>query len=52
MVNSVFLMLLRGLKGFIKFVFKLTQLPLSYPYYSCISKRAKTVNVTFKMKNE
>ncbi|ATF09781.1 Mobile element protein [Candidatus Enterovibrio altilux] len=25
---------------------------MSYPHYSCISKRAKTVNVTFKKKNK
>ncbi|ATF10409.1 Mobile element protein [Candidatus Enterovibrio altilux] len=41
---------MRGLQGFINSVFKLTQLPLSCPHYSCISKRAKMVNVTFKTK--
>ncbi|ATF09786.1 Mobile element protein [Candidatus Enterovibrio altilux] len=25
---------------------------MSYPYYSCISKHAKTVSVTFKTKNK
>ncbi|ATF09741.1 Mobile element protein [Candidatus Enterovibrio altilux] len=25
---------------------------MSYPYYSCISKLTKTVNVTFKKKNK
>ncbi len=41
---------LRGLQEFINSVFKLAQLPLSCPHYSCISKRAKTVNITFKPK--
>lgn len=42
----------RGLQGFIKSIFKLAQLPLSCPHYSCISKRAKTVNVAFKTKTK
>jgi hypothetical protein len=52
MVKRVFSMPLRGLQGFINSVFKLAQLPLSCPHYSCISKRAKTVNVTFKPKTK
>ena len=40
----------RELQGFIDSVFKRAQLPLSCPHYSCISKRAKTVNVSFKTK--
>ncbi|ATF08668.1 Mobile element protein [Candidatus Enterovibrio altilux] len=31
-------------------IFKLTQLPLLFPHYSCITKRAKIVNVASKMK--
>ncbi|ATF10522.1 Mobile element protein [Candidatus Enterovibrio altilux] len=27
-------------------------MPLSCPHYSCISKQAKTINVTFKTKNK
>ncbi len=50
MVKRVFAMPLRALQGFIDSVFKLAQLPLSCPHYSCISKRAKTVNVSFKTK--
>ncbi|ATF10416.1 Mobile element protein [Candidatus Enterovibrio altilux] len=48
MVKRVFSMSLRDLQGFSNSVFKFTQLSLSYPHYSCISKRAKTVNVAFK----
>ncbi|ATF08619.1 Mobile element protein [Candidatus Enterovibrio altilux] len=32
--------------------FKLAQLPLSCSYYSCINKRTKTVDATFKTKNK
>ncbi|ATF09474.1 Mobile element protein [Candidatus Enterovibrio altilux] len=39
------------LQGFINFIFKLVQLPLSCPHYSCMSKPDKTVNVTYKTKN-
>ncbi|ATF08570.1 Mobile element protein [Candidatus Enterovibrio altilux] len=31
--------------------FYFSSLPLPCPHYPCISKRAKTVNVTFKTKN-
>ncbi|ATF09578.1 Mobile element protein [Candidatus Enterovibrio altilux] len=43
---------LRNLPGFINPVFKFVQLPLSYPHYSCISKRTKTINVTLKTQNK
>ncbi|ATF08655.1 Mobile element protein [Candidatus Enterovibrio altilux] len=52
MVKCIFLIPLRGLQGLINFVFKFAQLPLPCPHYSCISKRVKTVNVTFKTKNK
>lgn len=52
MVKRVFSLPLRGLQGFINSIFKLAQLPLSCPHYSCISKRAKTVNVAFKTKTK
>ncbi|ATF10141.1 Mobile element protein (plasmid) [Candidatus Enterovibrio altilux] len=52
MVKYVFSVSLRGLKGFINSVFKLAELSLSCPHCSCISKRAKAVNVTLKMKNK
>ena len=50
MVKRVFSMPLRALQGFINSVFRLAQIPLSCPHYSCISKRAKSVNVSFKPK--
>lgn len=50
MVKRVFSMPLRDRQGVILSIFKLTQLPLSCPHYSCISKRAKTDNVAFKTK--
>ncbi len=43
---------LRDLQELISFVFKLVQLSLSCPHYSYISKRATTINITFKMKNK
>ncbi|ATF08565.1 Mobile element protein [Candidatus Enterovibrio altilux] len=52
MVKCIFAMPWRDLQGFINFVFKLVQLPLPCSHYSCISKRVKTVNVTFKTKNK
>ncbi|ATF10429.1 Mobile element protein [Candidatus Enterovibrio altilux] len=52
MVKCVFSMQFRGLQELINFVFKLVQPPLSYPHYLCISKQAKTVNITFKMQNK
>lgn len=50
MVNRVFSMPLRALQGFINSVFKLESIPLMCPHYTCISKRAKTVNIAFKTK--
>ncbi|MGL1292399.1 transposase [Vibrio parahaemolyticus] len=47
MVKHVFSLPLRCLQGLINSIFKLTQLPLLCPHYSCISKRAKTVNISF-----
>ncbi|OJI37521.1 hypothetical protein VVDAL79087_03308 [Vibrio vulnificus] len=52
MVKRLFSLPLRGLQGFINSIFKLAEIPLSYPHYPCISKRAKTVNVTFKTKTK
>ncbi|WP_190319700.1 hypothetical protein [Candidatus Enterovibrio altilux] len=43
-------MLLRGLQRSIYCVFKLLQLPVAYPHYSCISKQTKTVNAPSKEK--
>lgn len=50
MVKRVFSMPLRALQGFINSVFKLGGIPLMCPHYTCISKRAKTVNIAFKTK--
>lgn len=48
MVKRVFSMPLRALQGFINSVFLLAQVPLACPHYTCISKRAKSVEVSFK----
>lgn len=45
MVKRVFSMPLRALQGFIDSVFQLAQVPLICPHYSCISRRAKEVEV-------
>ena len=50
MVKRVFSMPLRALQGFIDSVFQLAQVPLICPHYSCISRRAKEVEVSFKTK--
>lgn len=42
---------LRALQGFLNSVFKLANIPLVCPYYACISRRAKEVEVSFKTKN-
>ncbi|ATF10118.1 Mobile element protein (plasmid) [Candidatus Enterovibrio altilux] len=46
------LMSLRGLQVCINSIFKFIQLSLPCSHYSCISKRTKTINVTFKTKNK
>ena len=50
MVKRIFSMPLRAAQGFMDSVFRLAQLPLRCPHYSCISRRAKDVNVSFKTK--
>ena len=50
MVKRVFSMPVRALQGFIDSVFKLANLPLTCPHDSCISRRAKQVDVSFKTK--
>ncbi|ATF09299.1 hypothetical protein [Candidatus Enterovibrio altilux] len=37
------------MEDLIHFIFKFTRLPLSCPYYACISKRVNMVNIVFKM---
>ncbi len=50
MVKRISSMPLRASQGFMDSVFQLAQLPLRCPHYSCISRRAKDVNVSFKTK--
>lgn len=50
MVKRVFSMLLRALQGFLDSVFKLANIPPVCPHYTCISRRAKEVEVSFKTK--
>ncbi|MEZ9992267.1 transposase, partial [Vibrio sp. 10N.261.48.B3] len=39
-----------ALRGFIDSIFRLAHVPLSCPHYTCISRRAKQVEVSFKTK--
>jgi hypothetical protein len=41
---------LRALQGFLDSVFKLANIPLVCPHYTCISRRSKDVEVSFKTK--
>ncbi|MCX8778420.1 IS5 family transposase [Vibrio parahaemolyticus] len=50
MVKRVFSMPLRALQGFIDSVFSLANVPIVCPHYSCISRRAKQVEVSFNPK--
>ncbi|EAP94537.1 transposase [Vibrio splendidus 12B01] len=50
MVKRVFSMPLRALQGFIDSIFRLAHVPLSCPHYTCISRRAKQVEISFKTK--
>ncbi|GAJ73418.1 LOW QUALITY PROTEIN: mobile element protein [Vibrio sp. JCM 18904] len=45
-------MSLRALQGFIDSVFSLANVPIVCPHYSCISRRAKQVEVSFKPKTK
>lgn len=51
MVKRVFSVPLRALQGFLDSVFKLANIPLVCPHYTCISRRAKEVLVSFKTNN-
>lgn len=44
-------MSLRALEGFTNSVFQLMDVPLTSPSYSCISKRAKTVDIKYRAKS-
>jgi hypothetical protein len=50
MVKRVFSMPLRALQGFLDSVFKIANIPLVCPHYTCISCQAKEVEVSFKTK--
>ncbi|ATF09813.1 Mobile element protein [Candidatus Enterovibrio altilux] len=52
MVKCVFSIPWRGVQGLINSISKFAQLSLSCLTISCISKRVKIVNVTFKTKNK
>lgn len=49
MIKGVFKLPLRALEGFINSVFQLMNVELKSPDYSCISKRAKTVEVDYRL---
>ena len=48
MVKRIFSLPLRALQDFIDSVFRLANVPLVCPHYTCISRRAKDVEVDFK----
>jgi len=50
-VKGVFNLSLRALEGFTNSVFQLMDVPLTSPSYSCISKRAKTVEIKYRAKS-
>jgi hypothetical protein len=47
-IKRVFRLTLRAAQGFIDSIFSLMNVPLRCPDYSSVSKRAKSVNVSFK----
>ena len=51
MIKGIFSLPLRALQGFIDSIFKLMDVPLSSPDYTCISKRSKTVQVQYRNKS-
>jgi hypothetical protein len=48
MLKRVFGLTLRAIQGFVDSIFALMKVPLNCPDYTCISKRAKSVNIPFK----
>jgi len=52
MLKIVFKLPLRALDGFINSLFKLMQVPLQSPDYSCFSKRAKTVEIKYRLPSQ
>ena len=51
MIKAVFSLPLRATEGFLNSVFDLMQLPCRSPSYSCLSKRAKTVEINYKRRS-
>lgn len=49
MIKGIFKLPLRALQGFLDSIFVLMDVPLKSPSYSCISKRAKTVEVQYRL---
>ncbi len=49
MIKGVFKLPLRALEGFINSVFRLMDVDIQSPDYTCISKRAKTVDVDYRL---
>ncbi|MBD7142177.1 IS5 family transposase, partial [Klebsiella pneumoniae] len=47
-IKRVFRLTLRAAQGFIDSIFTLMNVPLRCPDYSCVSRRAKSVNISFK----
>ena len=52
MVKRIFSMPLRALQGFLNSVFKMANIPLVSPHYTCISRRAKDLRFHLKPKPE
>lgn len=51
MIKGIFSLPLRALQGSIDSIFKLLDVPLTSPDYTCISKRSKTVQVRYRNKS-
>lgn len=49
MIKGIFKLPLRALQGFLDSIFVLMDVPLKSPSYSCISKRAKRVEVQYRL---
>jgi len=52
MLKGLFNLPLRALEGFINSLFTLMAVPLQSPDYSCISKRAKQVNIQYRLPSQ
>ncbi len=52
MIKGIFKLPLRALQGFMDSIFNLMNVPLQSRSYSCISKRAKTVEVHYRYQVE